>query len=132
MRWTPRRVSVGRGEGSSRLAFDAAIPRRPRSNAQRLPDTGGELRQTRRVDTRLAGHTDHMKITATENGPLKIEDASELELVDHDGSQIDLAGRDTVFLCRCGGSTNKPFCDGTHSKIGFEGARAAVESAEGS
>ncbi len=73
-----------------------------------------------------------MKITATQDGPLKIENVSELELYDHDGSEIDLAGRDAVFLCRCGGSTNKPFCDGTHSKVGFEGARAAVESSEGS
>ena len=71
-----------------------------------------------------------MKITATENGPLKVENASALELRDHDGSPIDLAGHDTVFLCRCGGSTNKPFCDGTHSKAGFEGARAAVESSD--
>jgi CDGSH-type Zn-finger protein len=82
----------------------------------------------RRVETHLTGQTDDMKITATENGPLKIEDASALELYDHDGSKIDLAGRDAVFLCRCGGSTNKPFCDGTHSKVGFEGARAAVEA----
>jgi len=69
-----------------------------------------------------------MKITATENGPLQVDGAGELELCDHDGSPIDLAGRDTVYLCRCGGSTNKPFCDGTHSKVGFEGARAAVRS----
>jgi CDGSH-type Zn-finger protein len=70
-----------------------------------------------------------MRITATENGPLKVENARELELYDHDGNRIDIE-RDTVFLCRCGGSQNKPFCDATHSKIGFEGASAAVREAE--
>jgi 3-phenylpropionate/trans-cinnamate dioxygenase ferredoxin subunit len=72
-----------------------------------------------------------MRITATENGPLQVDGASELELYDHDGTPVDLAGRDKVFLCRCGASTNKPFCDGTHSKIGFDAARAAVRAEEG-
>jgi CDGSH-type Zn-finger protein len=34
--------------------------------------------------------------------------------------------RETIALCRCGGSTTKPFCDGTHSKVGCRAAKRAV------
>ncbi len=68
-----------------------------------------------------------VRVTATENGPYKV--TGPVELVDPQGNPIQLPGP-TVFLCRCGGSTNKPFCDGTHSKIGFRGAVAAVSSTE--
>ncbi len=65
-----------------------------------------------------------VQIVATDNGPYKVTGA--IEVFDHNGNPLALPG-ETVFLCRCGGSTNKPFCDGTHSKIGFQGAMAAVE-----
>jgi 3-phenylpropionate/trans-cinnamate dioxygenase ferredoxin subunit len=68
-----------------------------------------------------------VQITPTENGPYKV--TGPIELVDPEGNAIPISGQ-TVFLCRCGGSTNKPFCDGTHSKIGFQGAMAAVAEAE--
>jgi CDGSH-type Zn-finger protein len=35
--------------------------------------------------------------------------------------------KETIALCRCGASTKKPFCDGTHSKVGFRAAERAVE-----
>jgi CDGSH-type Zn-finger protein len=70
-----------------------------------------------------------MRITPTENGPYKVEGALSLELVDPRGRPIPIQ-RDVVFLCRCGGSTNKPFCDGTHSRIGFQGAMRAVQPAD--
>jgi 3-phenylpropionate/trans-cinnamate dioxygenase ferredoxin subunit len=65
-----------------------------------------------------------VQVTVSEDGPYKVQ--GEIELFDADGSSIAVPG-ETVFLCRCGGSTNKPFCDGTHSKIGFAGAIGAVE-----
>ena len=67
-------------------------------------------------------------ITITENGPYKVQ--GPIELTDHAGETISVEEGKSVFLCRCGGSTNKPFCDGTHSKIGFQGARKAVVEEE--
>lgn len=71
-----------------------------------------------------------VEITIRNNGPYRV--AGPIKLVDADGNDVDISGRESISLCRCGGSTRKPFCDGTHSKIGFQGASAAVEKAEGS
>lgn len=72
-----------------------------------------------------------IKITAKPNGPFRVEgDLSKLELVDANGTPYNLAGKLGVSLCRCGASVNKPFCDGTHSKIGFQAAEAAVKAEE--
>ena len=69
-----------------------------------------------------------VKITLFKNGPMKVEGA--VELLNTDGSTI-VPEKSSIFLCRCGASTNKPFCDGMHSKIGFQAAAEAVpESAE--
>jgi CDGSH-type Zn-finger protein len=43
-------------------------------------------------------------------------------------STTRLEGRATVALCRCGGSANKPFCDGTHTRNGFDGTETAATS----
>ena len=73
-----------------------------------------------------------VKITARKNGPFRIETTEgEVVLLDAEGSQYDLTGKPAFSLCRCGGSVNKPFCDGTHSKIGFQAAEKAVKKAEG-
>jgi CDGSH-type Zn-finger protein len=58
------------------------------------------------------------------NGPYFVE--GDFTLTDHEGTPIPLPqGKKGIALCRCGASTTKPFCDGTHSKIGFKGAEEA-------
>jgi CDGSH-type Zn-finger protein len=73
-----------------------------------------------------------VKITIRPNGPYRLEDPEGLiELVDAAGTAYDLTGkRPVIALCRCGASVNKPFCDGTHSRIGFQAAEAAVRQEE--
>ena len=67
-----------------------------------------------------------VKITIRPNGPYLVE-GDGVELYDTNGAKIDLTGKPRFALCRCGGSVTKPFCDGTHSKIGFQAAEAAVQ-----
>ena len=64
-------------------------------------------------------------ITVRQNGPYLVE-GDDVKLVDWNGNQYLPVNRVRFALCRCGGSTNKPFCDGTHSRIGFRAAEAAV------
>lgn len=68
--------------------------------------------------------TDARKITCKANGPYLVQ--GPLEIVDPTGKTHTVEEGKTVALCRCGGSVNKPYCDGTHSKIGFQAAEAAV------
>ncbi len=60
-------------------------------------------------------------IEVRKNGAYRV--TGPFKLIDHEGNSIPLPekkpGKDWVSLCRCGASTTKPFCDGTHSKIGF-------------
>jgi CDGSH-type Zn-finger protein len=58
-----------------------------------------------------------VRITATRNGPYKVEGPIELYYEDQ-----RLPATSPAFLCRCGASATKPFCDGTHSEIGFSAA----------
>jgi len=50
-----------------------------------------------------------------------------VRLIDVDGNEYNVGDPgEAIVLCRCGGSTTKPFCDGTHSKVGFQAAERAV------
>ncbi len=66
-------------------------------------------------------------IQVRKNGPYRIEAINEINLIDHDGNPIPIPeGKTVISLCRCGASVTKPFCDGTHSRIGFKGAEEAA------
>jgi CDGSH-type Zn-finger protein len=58
------------------------------------------------------------KITPLNNGPIRIE--GEFQIFDAQGNEFGLAGRTVISLCRCGHSANKPFCDGSHNRMGFQ------------
>lgn len=59
-----------------------------------------------------------VEISVLKNGPLRVK--GEVTLKDADGNAYDLKGRDAISLCRCGHSENKPFCDGSHNRKGFQ------------
>ena len=63
------------------------------------------------------------KITAVDHGPFLVTGPA--VVADAEGNEFRVE-RKTVALCRCGGSTNKPFCDGTHSEMAFRAAERAV------
>jgi CDGSH-type Zn-finger protein len=55
------------------------------------------------------------KLTVNSNGSLRVE--GDFEIVDSQGNNYGLNGRELISLCRCGRSANKPFCDGSHKGI---------------
>ena len=54
-------------------------------------------------------------VTPRQDGPVVVE--GPITMIGPDGVAVEHTGR--TFLCRCGGSADKPFCDGTHKRIGF-------------
>ncbi len=64
----------------------------------------------------LASRNGELQITPLKDGPLKVQGA--LEVVS--GTGRTLLRTTETFLCRCGGSGNKPYCDGSHAKLGFK------------
>ena len=78
--------------------------------------------------------TDHQKISVQRNGPYLVKGGIPLvrraPVMSEHGEPVAwgkgdyLADDDVYLLCRCGQSSNKPFCDGTHTRVGFDGTEA--------
>lgn len=64
----------------------------------------------------LAVRNGTLAVTPIPDGPLQVK--GPLELVSGTGRTLDRAAE--AYLCRCGASANKPWCDGSHKKIGFK------------
>lgn len=96
---SPERADVDRvAEQVARCPTGALTARRPE---------GGEIEMTPADVT----------VTTAPNGPLFVR--GEVSVLDADGAPLEVGRR--VALCRCGASANKPFCDGTHREVGFQG-----------
>lgn len=63
-------------------------------------------------------------IKALRNGPYMV--TGPVRVVDHDGNEFRVSGDKGVFLCRCGQSAHRPFCDGRHKECGFAAAETAA------
>jgi uncharacterized Fe-S cluster protein YjdI len=96
------------------VKVDAATADEVEAAVARCPS--GALR-TRRLGTSRARRTQPLELRASEDGPLLITGG--VRIVDAEGAV--LYEGEKAALCRCGGSANKPFCDGTHQKNGFRG-----------
>jgi CDGSH-type Zn-finger protein len=68
---------------------------------------------------------DEVKIVPINNGPLKIEGV--FKVMTPSGKELMLKGNQ-AFLCRCGASENKPFCDGAHNKCGFRASEEDIKT----
>ena len=78
---------------------------------------------------------DAMQIRVTENGPYQVSGsipmARQSIVADSEGNSTGwrkgqtYETRENYALCRCGQSANKPFCDGSHARVGFDGAETA-------
>jgi len=108
--------------GSDRSTYRATLCRCGASNNK--PYCDGTHRQANFVATgepptselpALARRDGPLTVTPTPNGPLMVVGAA--EIVSGTGRTVTKAEK--TFLCRCGASDNKPFCDGSHKKIGF-------------
>ena len=93
---------------------DSTTPRRTRSRPR---SRSARPARCARGASGAEGRGEPLEVKASAGGPLLIRGG--VRVLDADGNV--LYEGDKAALCRCGGSANKPFCDGTHKTNGFTG-----------
>ena len=63
-----------------------------------------------------------VRIRTLKDGPYEVKGG--IQLVDGNRADFSLK-EDPIYLCRCGQSANKPFCDGSHKRVGFKAEEPA-------
>lgn len=72
-----------------------------------------------------------VKVQIKDNGPFLVQ--GDVSILDAEGNEFKAEGKampsanSVIALCRCGASTNQPFCTGNHKQAGFESAPRASE-----
>lgn len=105
--------------GSEMASPEPAEPRRADLPETAADDCSGCLCGSQPGPDSGAGRA-AASVVACPNGPLLVR--GDFEIVTPDGVPIP-RDRETVALCRCGGSAIKPYCDGTHKLMKFDTAR---------
>ena len=104
---TASQATLCRCGGSAKKPFcDSSHERLRFTDAGRLPANATSGRAERGTAT----------LTPLRDGPLRVD--GPVTIVASDGCT---STGDAMLLCRCGGSSSKPFCDGTHRRNGFSG-----------
>lgn len=67
-----------------------------------------------------------VEIKVRDNGPYKV--TGPVRLIDADGEEFVLPAGESIVLCRCGQSQDKPFCDATHKRAGFDSCPRAAKA----
>jgi uncharacterized Fe-S cluster protein YjdI len=97
-------------EGASSEAIIAQVAKCP-SGALSIKE------QEQNIDQKMDNSTNSTSLKVFPDGPVQVPGPCEIAMPD---GTVQNSEKD-VFLCRCGQSTNKPFCDGSHKKHGFKG-----------
>jgi CDGSH-type Zn-finger protein len=116
------KLNIAGQEGRAATTFRATLCRCGESKNKPFCDSSHNLagfkasgEPATRESQPLQARAGDLHVTPTRNGPLEVR--GNLEICSGTGRTVDRVT--ATYLCRCGQSQNKPFCDGSHGRVGF-------------
>jgi uncharacterized Fe-S cluster protein YjdI len=104
-------------EGSTTENIITQVQKCPSGALSYFMNADTTVESTHEPEEKVTGEAHITQIEILHNGPIAVNNECIIKFAD--GREETRKGR--VTLCRCGGSSNKPFCDGSHRRNGFEG-----------